>query len=404
MKKYIYLCVMMLLSLNIMAQIDLSQGWSLVLDEQFSGTGRSWDSTYLEKRPSNIPADSNWKCLWRVDVPGMIDGVTKKPYRHAYQRSNTLFNNGNLNDNKMRLVAQHISNDTLECDGSYPTGYEIPKGTWHYCDTVKKGIHYYSGNIQSLDKSYEYGYYEIECSLPIHKGIHTAFWLYGEYDDVTAGVHYYEEIDIMEYSKDDWDGDDHRGYSSGIWYKRLNLGDSLNLSQDDHYGYRKFHMAESEPDISHMHIYACEWMPDYVIFYRDIKVTHEFRDVNHIPQHPKYIKTGYSIDYRALQSNWLGPDTLSINYIKAYKLNTDCDTDELVQNAQQLNQIDSMKRSITFSNTSGITLPSTTDKILRASDYFLINGPFEIATGAQLTLMVHECPDYTYNYSGMFNP
>ena len=39
MKKYIYLCVMMMLNLNIMAQIELSLGWSIVLDEQFSGTG-----------------------------------------------------------------------------------------------------------------------------------------------------------------------------------------------------------------------------------------------------------------------------------------------------------------------------------------------------------------------------
>lgn len=404
MKKFIYLCGMMLLSINIMAQIDLSQGWSLVLDEQFSGTGRSWDSTYLEKRPSNISDDSHWKCLWRVNLPEVADGVTKKPYYHAYQRSNTLFNNGTLNDNKMRLVAQHISYDTLECDGSFPTGYEIPKGTWHHCDTVKKDIHYYSGNIQSMDKSYEFGYYEIECALPIHKGIHTSFWLYGEYDDVAEGIHYYEEIDIMEYSKGDWDDDEHRGYSSGIWYKKLLISDSLSLNQNNHYGYKQFHMAPSEPDISQMHIYGCEWMPDYVIYYRDGKVTHEFRDVNHIPQHPKYIKTGYAIDKRALESNWLGPDTLSINYIKAYKLNTDCGTDMYVQTAQQLNQIDSMKGSITISNPSGIALPSTTDKILRASDYFIINGPFEIATGAQLTLMVHECPNYTSNYTEMSNP
>lgn len=401
MKKYIYLCVMMMLNLNIMAQIDLSQGWSLVLDEQFSGTGRTWDSTYWEKRPLNIPADSNWKCLWRVDSPEIVEGVTKKSYYHAYQRSNTLFNNGTLNDNKIRLVARHISFDTLECDGSYPTGYEIPKGTWHHCDTVKKAIHYYSGNIQSFDKSYEFGYYEIESSIPIHKGIHTSFWLYGEHDDVAAGIHYYEEIDIMEYSELDWNGVDDRGYSSGIWYKRQDIDDTLNLTQDDHYGYRNFYMEEP---ISNMHTYGCEWMPNHVIFYRDGKVIHEIHDVHHIPQYPKYIKTGYSIDYRALQSNWLGPDTLSINYIKVYKLKTDCSTDEFVQNVQQLNQIDSMKRSITISNTSGITLPSTTDKTLRASDYILLSGPFEIATGAQLTLMVHDCPVYTSNYTEMSNP
>ena len=402
MKKFIYLCGMMLLSLNIMAQIDLSQGWSIVVDEQFSGTGRTWDTTYLEKRPSNIPADSSWNCLWRVDIPGSKDGVTKGNYRHAYQRSNTLFNNGTLNDDKMRLVAQHISYDTLECDGIAPTGYEIPKGTWHHCDTVKKAIHYYSGNIQSKEQSYEYGYYEIECALPIHRGIHTSFWLHGEQKDVTTGIDYYEEIDIMEYSHTDWDEDEHRGYSSGIWYRKQNIGGSLPVK---HYGYKNFHMDVSEPDISHMHTYGCEWMPDYIIFYRDGKATHEFHEVEHIPQYPKNIKTGYAIDYRALKEpRWLGPDTLSINYIKVYKLNTDCGTDEYIQTTQQLSQVNSMKRSITISNTNGITLPSTTDKILRASDYIIINGPFEIATGAKLTLMVHECPNYTSNYMEMSNP
>ncbi len=402
MKKFIYLCAMMLITMNIMAQIDLSQGWSLVLNEQFSGIGRTWDSTYFEKRPTDIPADSNWKCLWRVDAPESIDGVTKKNYLHAYQRSNTLFNNGVLNDNKMRLVAEYISDDTLVCDGIRPTGYEIPKIN-HHCDTVKKNIHYYSGNIQSRYKSYEYGYYEIECALPIHKGIHTSFWLYGEWD--VAGVHYYEEIDIMEYSKTDCEGDELRGYSSGVWYNEKVIGDTSPLTQNDHYGYKNFHMPETDPDISHMHTYGCEWMPDYIIFYRDGQVTHEFHDKLHIPQYSKFIKTGYYINYRAMQGAiWEGPDTITINNIKVYKLNTDCETDELVQNVQQLNQIDSMKQSITISNTNGITLPSTTNKILRASDYILINGPFEISTGAQLTLMVHECPNYSNNYPNMSIP
>lgn len=380
-----------------MAQIDLTQGWSLVLDEQFTGVGRAWDSTYLEKRPSGIPANSYWKCLWRVDLPGSNDGVTKEPYHHAYQRSNTLFNSELLNDNKIRLVAEHISYDTLACDGNRPTGYEIPKGTWHHCDTTKKGIHYYSGNIQSIDQSYEFGFYEIECALPIHKGIHTSFWLFGGHEDIVTGVKYYEEIDIMEYSKIDWDEDSLRGYSSGIWYIKQPISDTLF---PNHHGYKNFHMNDSEPNISYMHTYGCEWMPNHVIFYRDGKVTHELHDATFIPKYPKYIKTGYAINETALSEPiWLGPDTLTINYIKVYKLNTDCNTDEYVQSAYQLNQINSMKRSVTISNSSGLTLPSNTNKTIRASDYILINGPFEIDSGAQLTLMVHECPNYTNNYS-----
>lgn len=147
--------------------------------------------------------------------------------------------------------------------------------------------------------------------------------------------------------------------------------------------------------------YGCEWMPDHVIFYRDGIITHEFYDEEHTPKYPKYIKTGYAIDDNAVKKindslyfpEWFGQDTITINYIKVYQLDTDCETDEYVQNAQQLNQINSMKRSITISNPNGMTLPSTTNKTLRASDYILINEPFEAASGAQLTLMVHDCPE-----------
>ena len=400
MKKFVYLCGMMLLSLNMMAQVDLNDGWSNILDEQFTGMGRGWDSRFREQRPSWIPVDSAWTPIWCVNEIESKLGVTKPDFFHAYQCSNTLFNNGILMDDKLRLVAECVSNNPLQCDGIRPWGYELPKPEWHECGTDKNYIFYYTGNIQSHKQSYHYGYYEIECALPIHSGIHTSFWLFGGYKDTIAGIKRYEEIDIMEYSKEDWDYyDTLRGYSSGIWFKQQNINDSLPL---DHYGYKRFHMKESEPDISHMHIYGCEWMPDHVVFYRDGKVTHELHDEEQIPKYPKYIKTGYTIDSYAVRKvhdslyfpKWLGPDTLTINYIKVYKLKTDCKSDAYAQNTQQMNQIDSMKRSITISNPNGIVLPSTTEKTLRASDYILIDGPFEVDAGAQLTLMVHECPEY----------
>ncbi|MBR5081504.1 MAG: glycoside hydrolase family 16 protein [Bacteroidales bacterium] len=403
MKKFIYLCALMMLGLNVIGQINLNEGWSNILNEQFTGTGRGWDNRFREQRPASIPADSVWIRRWRVNAIESKLGVTKPGFFHAYQCTNTLFNNGTLNDDKMRLVAQCISYTPLQCDGCYPTGYVLPNPEYHECSTEKNFIFYYTGNIQSYQQSYHYGYYEIECALPIHPGIHTSFWLYGGFKDTITGLKYYEEIDIMEYSKIDWDEDEERGYSSGIWYNMQDIADTNNVKY--HYGYKNFHMEESEPDISHMHIYGCEWMPDHVIFYRDGKVTHEFHDEEHIPKYPKYIKTGYAIDDNAVKKindflylpKWFGPDTITINFIRAYQLETDCSTDELVQNVQQLNQIDSMKRSITISNTNGIVLPSTTEKTLRASDYILINGLFEANAGTQLTLMVHECPECATN-------
>lgn len=400
MKKILYLCLMLLTGVNMMAQININDGWTVVLDEEFIGTGRRWGADYKERRPSTIPADSVWKCKWQVNCSELTEGVTKKGLYQAYQRSNTLFNSASLNDNKMRLVAQRVSNTPLICNGSYPTGYEIPQNTWHHCDTVPYLIYYYSGNIQSKDK-YHYGYYEIECAIPVHDGIHTSFWLFGGLKDTVNGIKYYEEIDIMEYSEGDSNGYDPHVYSSGIWYRRQGINDSLPL---EHLGYDRFHIAQTEPDIRQMHAYGCEWMPDHITFYRDGKVIHEFHDIDHLPCYPKYIKAGYAIDNYALASNWNGPDTLTINNIKVFKLNTDCNTDVQVQTIQQFNQINSMKRSVTIGNSNGITLPSTTNKTVRASDHIVINGPFEIAAGAQLTLMVHECPDCTNKSDNIIQP
>jgi hypothetical protein len=409
MKKYIIVCCLMLIVLGVNGQINTNDGWSVILDEQFTGFGRGWNSQYEEQRPASIPDDSAWVCRWRVDASELTDGVTKEGYHHAYQKGNALFNNSIYNDNKMRLVAQWVSDTPLMCDGFYPTGYEIPHGTWHHCDTVLKTIYYYSSNIQSRHQNYHYGYYEIECALPVHPGIHTSFWLFGGLEDSIVGIKCYEEIDIMEYSRGDYGNDMYRGYSSGIWFRQQNINDSL---KPVHYGYKQFHIPQSDPEITNMHIYGCEWMPDHVVFYRDGEVIHEIYDEEHIPKSPKYIKTGYAIDDDALIKvmnlleipKWRTSDTITINQIKVYGLITDCGTNEYIQSVQQLNQINSMKRSITFSNTNGIVVPSTINKILRASDYILINEPIEIAAGTQLTLMVHTCPTCITDYNNKSNP
>lgn len=392
MKRIFYLCCMMLTCLDMMAQFNSNNGWKCRINEDFSGTGRGWDACYEETRPTSIPADSAWKRQWCAKGVELYDGVTKAGGYQAFQRSNALFNNATFNDNKMRLVSEYISYYPLLCDVPRPKGYELPK--FHYCNANPNDVFYYSGNIQSRRQDMHYGYYEAECALPVHEGAHASFWLYGCHTTSTDSI--YEEIDIVEYSVIDRDYDTCRGYSSGIWYN----GQTVNYTLEDHYGYVNNHIPQTSPDIRYMHTYGCEWMPDHVVFYRDGKVTSEFRDGSHIPKHVKFLKLGYSIDGFAVDKTttpptpvWQGSDTLTINRISVYELETDCHTDTNIQNALQFNQVDKMKQSITIGNANGITLSSSTNKTLRASDYILINGPFEIPSGAQLTLMVHECPE-----------
>lgn len=394
MKKYIYICCLILLGMNGWAQININDGWGLILNEQFTGIGRGWGEDYNETRITYLNTNPVQSFKWCANCIELADGVTGEGRFQAFQKTNVLFNNGIFSDNKLRLVSEFISNTSLLCDGTRPTGYEIPVNSWQHCTSEQdKKVFYYSGNIQSNTKCFHFGYYEVECSLPVHNGAHACFWLWGCYETPTDSI--YEEIDVVEYSVLDRDNDTYYGYSTGVWY---NEQSSRQINNSHHLGYSPTHIPQTNPDITQMHTYGCEWMPDHITFYRDGEVTSELRDKRIIPQHEKFLKVSYSIDKFALKDDytkpdWIGQDTLTINQIKVYQLATDCSSDVLIQSALQLNQLNSMKHSITINNSSGIVLSSHTNKTLRASDHILIEGPFELNAGAELTLMVHECPN-----------
>ncbi len=91
--------------------------------------------------------------------------------------------------------------------------------------------------------------------------------------------------------------------------------------------------------------------------------------------------------------SWQGSDTLTIDYIKYYKLRTDCDNDAYIHTQQQLAQLNAVKRSVVIANTNGLVLNSSTNKVVRATESITINGPFELQNAGKLTLLVHECPE-----------
>ena len=56
MKKIIYLCTLIILELNVVAQIDLNDwNWEMVFFDDFSNDGRSWDY-YWKSNP-----DKKWQ-------------------------------------------------------------------------------------------------------------------------------------------------------------------------------------------------------------------------------------------------------------------------------------------------------------------------------------------------------
>jgi len=261
MKKFIYLCGMMLFSFNVMAQIDLNdRNWKEVLIENFDEGVSYWQWDTL--RFLNL-GDYSWKAYMGTIAP--------KGEHEVYQFGNSQINTAN---STMRLVAYYDS-ATI-----HQNNYFLPKWMWPenngpgYPDN--DSLFYFSGALEYYkqhyvhdedERKFRYGYFEIKCKLPTHKGAFPAFWLQASCD--TTGNKYYEEIDIFEYSwwitsplcNPDTPGLGSKScYTCGLYYN------DTDTSYRDHSYARTYpRLPVNSSDLESYHYFSCEWLPDHVL-------------------------------------------------------------------------------------------------------------------------------------------
>ena len=394
MKKFIYLCGMMLLSMNIMAQIDLNdRNWKNVFNDTFSDSGRSWMNWISSP-------DKKWR---GYNGSGVTNGTLE---HQVYQYSNCVFN---LAEGTMELVAEYDS------DGCIPSNcYVLPSwmnGNFPSSD----GLYYFSGEIDARkdsvfgqDTKFLYGYFEIRCKLPKHRGAFPAFWLRGSSKDISDP--YYEEIDIFEYTWSIGDPLHHWAYSNpdptyagdpyvistGIYH---NLHGQYSDPNTDAYA-RNYPRLRGHDDVNGWHTYSCEWMPDHVYWYLDGQLVNSYYNVAHIPRHPLTLKANYAINRYALDNynnngnpEWLDSDTMTIDYIKAYQLDWDCESDAVITCQSDLNSfVFKVKKTVSITSYNGsITLGNTEKATFRVTDSFELSGPFQADSGCELTVIKQDC-------------
>lgn len=393
MKKFIYLCGMILLSMNVMAQIDLNdRNWDTILIENFD-EGASywqWDTLrFLNK------GDYSWKAYMSTIAP--------KGEHEVYQ-----FNNCQINtvDNTMNLVAYYDS-ATI-----HQNNYYLPKWMWpEYGENgypANDRLFYFSGALEYYkqhyvhnedERNFRYGYFEIRCKLPTHQGAFPAFWLQASCD--TTGKKYYEEIDIFEYS---WwitsPSNPHinmpelgskRRYTCGLYFN------DTDTSYREHSYARAYPiLPNNSSDLENYHRFSCEWMPDHVIWYFDDIVMNEYYKMDSIPHRPLYLNTNYAIDIYYDHGNdvWLGPSEMVIDYIKVYQLEWDCNTDETITSQSDLDNFDfAVKKSISITSIVEEPTVGSNDKTtFRVTDSFMVTGPFQVEGGAEFTVIMQNCP------------
>lgn len=376
MKKIAYLCTMMLLSVNMMAQIDLDDGnWDLVFYDEFNSN--NWDT---------------W-ANWKISCPSPVYhyrsyyndsefGVTHGAWEHqVYQRENCQLNNGNL-----QFVSMYEGGNNqqpLSCGN-----YILPPNK--ICDTTHHTLFYTSGMIETTT-SFLYGYFEICCSLPIHKGSFPAFWLY------SSGTNYYNELDIFEYPNgSSFIQNEDKQYTCGLYCDNNHSAPNpLDLIS-----YGKVYPVLPNPSssLSQFHKFSCEWMPDHITWYCDGHVMNVFDDYEHIPHHPMKLIANYAINGHVLdgldQPLWFDGDNMVIDYIKVYQLKTDCDSDVVISTLQDfVNYQPSVKKTIRIAPSTAFAAPSNANLNFRASESIIIGSGFTLPQGAQITLQTQICPE-----------
>jgi hypothetical protein len=404
MKKIVYLCGLMLLSMNMMAQIDLNdRNWDTVFFDDFTEMDRHWDESWLSN-PVNT-----WMAFPGFDV---IDGWG---WYQVYQYANNLFCPA---EGEMKLVGEY-------CDTLWKNNYPLP-GFMGGVYPSPDSLFYFSGYIESYkdsidnDLKFQYGYFEIRCKLPKHEGAHSGFWLQNA--NPNPPDTFYEEIDIVEYSwsagdsEADWlvvtnpnatEAGDPRFYSTAI---SQNLHGQYVNPYTDVYSMVYPHIPNNHEDVSGWHTYSCEWMPDHVYLYLDGELVSSFYDKTHIPRHPLTLKTNYGIDgYGVIpitdgnnnvigyDPGWMGTDTLTIDFIRVYQLDWDCGNDEVITCQNDLNSFivhPSVKNSISLAPINGTITIGNMDKVtFRVANTFEITSPFQANSGCEFTVIRQDCPE-----------
>lgn len=312
-----------------------------------------------------------WKCFFYES--GVTHGNNEK---QVYQPQNAIFD---TNNGYMLLKSQFMGNTPLSCNQ-----YLIPIG--YMCDSNHNTLFYKSGAIESLNPEFiKYGYFEIKCKLPVHKGAFPAFWLWG------GSSNYTEEIDIFEYS---WLFTDSiyekvpfsvpygssRIFTSGFYY-----GNNLPVYDLPSCSYaRSFYLIPSnEPDLTSWNTFALEWSPRRLVWYFNNKIVNEYHG-DSVPHRPMLLKTNYALDKYSYEmngsipfSNGL-PDTMCIDYIRVFKLKCNCNENAVIQNNTQLQNFNyAVKKSIEVNGLGGeVALPSNARTTFRATDFISINQNF----------------------------
>lgn len=337
--------------------------------DDFTTTGRSWDGNWFDA--------PQYKWRGHMVATGSYHGRGFE--WQVFQKQMLQFKPA---DGVLR-IASSIEDGPMGC-----SDYEVPPG--YTCDPDFPNLYCYSGAMEALNPGeFLYGYFEIRCKLPVHRGAFPAFWLYKESDGE------YREIDIFEYS---WNIEgDARTTTRQIYYKKVDEPATKT------YAKVLYTVPDMQDDLSAWHTFALDWSPGRVVFYVDGKATNSYTGPG-VPDKPMGLIVNYSID------NFIGrrdefnediqyfdppedfPSEMIVDYVLVKKYRSQCTADVSITGQNELNLFDgSFYRSVQINGfNQPISFSSYPNSIVRGAT-ILVEANTEFPLGKEVELVTHAC-------------
>jgi len=252
-----------------------------------------------------------------------------------------------------------------------------------------------TGGIQTLERNYSYGYYEISAKLPgnYHNGTANGqkfwpcFWTFYETFDSLGVFIDKGEIDILEPS-----GVQYADARTNVvgWHRLDTAGVGYKVGEDS--------MQSNLPLFSGYNKFAVEWLPDRLIYYFNDQSFFEVYNDSTLEMDSMFVVIDLQIDstsvpYANFNSSITFPQTMNVDYFRYYELNKDfCTEDLVIQSTFSFyNHAPGIRGNVAIIPEIGVYMSSNTSKVIRASNEIYIEKNFSVPIGATLDLIPTIC-------------
>lgn len=261
---------------------------------------------------------------------------------------------------------------------------------------------YSTGAIYSKAR-FKYGYFETKFRLKQPQnngevaGLGPNFWLlpFGDgihdaYDPEFSNTRY-SEIDIVELMRSNFTYTFNMHCKIDTAAPKLTSSFTLNPYAPTTVWTSDFKRSK-ELDFKQEHTFACEWSPNYVIYYLDnqqIQIT-DYPLVKNLIEMNIILDINLPTNGEMPLPSTIFPFKLLVDYVKVYKLQFDCSTSVIPLDFNYATFDHKVKKSITLGQQAG-QMQQGQSIALRAKDFVLMTDGFEVPIGADFYANNYEC-------------